>query len=343
MPTSRELALMLLHGTPVDRVMTLLMAQYPNLPDDAKRARNTAYQVVLQLCKYEDRVRNPDYFAYLETLENHFPEEIDLLRQKSLLRQWGHHRHRYKGMWHGEPELKRLMHDAPNPLRAPFSEFVLPQEVYNMSAMVCRMRAQERQLHTNVSAERVHLDPPTALRIVEQAIAIATEFSGEIDSVRTWYKLVNCMGILSGRRNYEIYCSLDWEPVPGREYQAYVSGLAKEVEEPQEGGWIIPLLCPYPVFDKCMLAIRDFRELSGSASDLSSLSSPLLESMERVFGIHLTHSMKRNLYASVAFERRAVNQFLGGQGAKTYWVNRALGLKMTYIPTVMSYQLINDL
>lgn len=333
---------MLLHGTPVDRVVSLLMEQYPDLPDDARRACGTAHQVIVQLCKYEDRVRNPEYGVFLDRLESRFPGPVHIIRSKPLLRQWGYHRQQYRGPWQKAHEFRQAMEDAPNPLRAPYSDFILPQEVYDMASDIRRERSLQRQQHININPDLLHLSASTANWIVQKAIMTATEFQPPVDSNREWLHMVNTLGILSGRRNYEIYKSLEWQPVQGLEYQAFVGGLCKD-NHLSTGGTIIPLLCSYDVFDKCMRGIRAFKTVIGSASDNSGFSNQLLSSMEKYYEIHLTHSMRRNLYASVAYERRAFNQFLGGQGAKTYWMNCALGLYMERPPAVLSYQLINGL
>ena len=218
------------------------------------------------------------------------------------------------------------------PCDAIFHSFQLPTDISNERFKQDRNRAKLNQEH-RLKAKSAYKISETELEEMFEVASDVVRFAPDISSTKKYYEVVVALQLVSGRRNYEIMNSLDYQPGPqGYQYQTTVSGICKktidELVEGIEEEYVIPLTVEYRLFKNAMDAVRKFKPLRGlSPSEVnSSYGASILAASNRLFGRRLTHSQKRNLYVEKAYKMRNVNQFCVGEQScsKHRWAARAL-------------------
>lgn len=335
---------MLQHGVPVDRVLTLLLQPYVNLPEDATKAAVMVSAVRRVLLSSEDNI-DPQYDINLERLLEHESltekdEQVILkLVDSNRFQQNRFHQQSRNSNIFSNPDLNDMFW-AHSPLLPCYEEFRLPPEIADMSVYAQKQRARERL--TNISPHYI-ISNETRQHIVEMCIEFAHS-TFQITHKKEWKKAVLALGILSGRRNLEIIKSLTVYPVINKPFQAKITGLLKKPFQEDEQK-TIPLLCEYAVFERLLWLMRHFWTPEGTPDEISHrISKGLLEKSIQWFDQKITHTIKRNIYADAAYERRQLNQFLQDTGksySRNHWIAAALGIYLED-RTLDRYQIIID-
>lgn len=210
-------------------------------------------------------------------------------------------------------------------------EFVLPESLLKERKRQLMERAMQDQRHERKSRAEYTFELADANAYLSAAnVQLKKAFDkAALTKHDEYYDLVVALQLVSGRRNYEIMKSLIVSKA-SHPYQATVSGICKRdslrdyAYEPQN----IPLLCPFDLFESCLVILREFQEFYGTSSQTNSfVSGRIASASKRVFGRKLTHTQKRNIYVELAYLRREEeNHFLIGNQScsKAVWVARAL-------------------
>jgi hypothetical protein len=205
-------------------------------------------------------------------------------------------------------------------VREPFSQFVLPAEMWKTVTNEHRQRVSDRNHYQKKNGEQVQIS-------MEEADAMVKKATDYITSGADWTKrangnrLLGALCLLTGRRRWELYHTLHMRCVPDNDYQAEVRGICK-VHAHKAMQWIrIPLLAPYPLI---VQGICQARKITGRTMD--QLTSGNL------FGKSMNHTTYRNLYTELAWrDRETKNKFRIGDEACSplYWKSYALGVSVS--------------
>lgn len=202
-------------------------------------------------------------------------------------------------------------------VRDPFSDFVIPEAMWKDVLRESRDVIKNRNHYKKQNGEKVQISLTEADEMVEKAINYITsgaDWTKPCNSSR----LMDALGLLTGRRRWEIYNTLHMRCVPDNDYQAEVRGLCK-VHTHQSMQWSrIPLLAPYHLI---VQGICQARKIPGKKQgDLCS---------GNLFGKSMNHTTKRNLYTELAWrDRETKNKFMIGDVSCSplYWRAHALGV-----------------
>ena len=234
---------------------------------------------------------------------------------------------------------------AITPVQAPFYDFKLPAEIGELRRKRVNENDEARQAHKIGEKSTYEISVIDAIGIVEKAREVILD---NIGSITDWYNNVAAIQILSGRRTYEVICSLFYTPA-SLPFQANVVGIAKKHQLKVDGyeQHTIPLLCPYSEFEKAMDRIRQYKPYNPDTDDATEItpmhSRSIATATKRLFGRRLNHTQKRNLYAEMAWRRRHIeNLFLIGEQScsKHTWFSRALCHDFN-LETTSRYQILN--
>ena len=218
-----------------------------------------------------------------------------------------------------------------DPLDQIISDFRLPVSIVTLAITKEKERAVEARHHNRKARESYTVTRDELDSIHAKAKMILDEVH-VITNEKDYWDLVFAVGVVSGRRIFEILSKLAYRQGPG-DYQAYVTGIAKKqwqiaMNIGQEIEYPIPLTVPYVLFEKGMNLIRGHRSYEGmDCSQVSKATSTKEQTASnRCVGKVLTHTQKRNLYLEKAFRDREVNRFYVGEDScsKTQWYINAL-------------------
>lgn len=164
--------------------------------------------------------------------------------------------------------------------------------------------------------------------IVEKARSKVIQTSAKGMTKRLYAELVASLMILTGRRLVEICKTLTLYPVENEEFQARVSGIAKtRIGQPTSEVAVIPLLAPFEVLQDALLRIREFRQFFTNEECALKVSPCSSRACVRLFGLKLSHTVRRNIYLEAAYLRREEeNHFLVNDKSvpRRQWMNMAL-------------------
>lgn len=119
--------------------------------------------------------------------------------------------------------------------------------------------------------------------------------------------------ILTGRRKWELCNTLEMRSSYVSDYQAIVSGIAKDFSR-QNLERPIPLLAPIATVAKGIVKLRKYKHVMGD----------YCQSMKSKRFPKLSHTMYRDIYCKRAWRDRAINQFMPQQCSEIYWCSQAL-------------------
>jgi hypothetical protein len=226
-----------------------------------------------------------------------------------------------------DQELKDI-----KPVKSYMYEFLLPQEIVTDAMHQNHLAMVEAQTHQRQPLETYHMTEAEAINIIETSIAVLHE--NLVEEKDYWKNLV-ALQIVSGRRNYEILMSLEYNR-SSHPYQANVKGILKKKQMGEKDGvvYTIPLLCTYDLFQKAMNRFRDIKDIYGTSKEISSMiGGKLNTACRRLFGRNLTHTQKRNVYSEMAWRRRLTeNHYLidDQSCSKSMWIINALAHDVTF-------------
>lgn len=202
-------------------------------------------------------------------------------------------------------------------VRDPFSDFVIPREMWKEVLSESRAVIKNRNHYQKQNGEKVQIT-------MAEADEMVTKATNYITSGADWtkpcnaFRLLDGLGLLTGRRRWEIYNTLHMRCVPDNDYQAEVRGLCK-IHTHKSMEWSrIPLLAPYPLI---VQGICQARKTTGKQMDQLRDGG--------LFGKSMNHTTKRNLYTELAWrDRETKNKFMIGDASCSplYWRAHALGV-----------------
>lgn len=194
-----------------------------------------------------------------------------------------------------------------------YYEFVPTPEMNVEIAKYSKSLVIKNHKHNHKSKERYNFPADE----VDDAIFRATTFCNS-DTV-DWTKkknslqLLEALCLLTGRRKWELCKTLKMRSSPISDYQAVVSGIAKDIKTGEEER-VIPLLAPIATVAKGIVNLRKIDHQMGSYSQPAGT---------KLFP-KLNHTTFRDLYCKRAWRDRAVNQFMPEQCSELYWCSQAL-------------------
>lgn len=194
-------------------------------------------------------------------------------------------------------------------IRDPFYDFVCPETIINAAASDKKKKIEENHDHKTHKPQDYHFTEEEIDDHVQKAIDF-------IDSDLDWsrrsnsLRLLEAIGLLTGRRKWEIASCLKIRTVPGFDYQAEVRGIGKKLFDAE---WTrIPLLAP---IDKVVAAISKARRYAHVKGAYCS--------GKKLFP-RLTHTRYRDIYCKRAYRDRQQNGFHPESCSEIWWKTRAL-------------------
>jgi hypothetical protein len=328
------------------RAIDDLLKNYDNTRLDAIAVYSTWVRT-RQLIVRNDDNKDPEYTKHISELVELVTDRGDAEKLLKLLDSPLRDQHRIQQQ--KLPFLKGRRIDrilkAITPVLPSFYDFKLPRRIVEQRMQRVRENDEARQAHQIGDKAAYEISDNDAIRMIDKAREVILD---NIGSITDWYNNVAAIQILSGRRTYEVICSLLYTPASSP-YQANVVGIAKSNSLKVDGyeQHTIPLLCPYADFEKAMDRIRQYKPYNPETDDATEItpmhSRSISTATKRLFGRRLNHTQKRNLYAEMAWKRRNIeNMFLIGNQScsKHTWFSRALchGFNMD---TTARYQILN--
>jgi len=177
----------------------------------------------------------------------------------------------------------------------PFYDFKMPQEVAIDYKLKCHDRSNDNHAHQRRDQSTYHFGEEEINSMIEEAIEYCQsdrDWNQKANSCR----LLEAVGLLTGRRKWELASTLKIRSVADNDYQAEVRGISKALFT-DETWRRIPLLAPISVIVSAISKIRRCHHESGKYG-----------AGKRLFP-KLTHTRYRDIYASKTYELRAVNKF----------------------------------
>lgn len=177
----------------------------------------------------------------------------------------------------------------------PFYDFKMQESVVKDCGWMQDERVVQNHSHTRKDQSNYHFSQEEIDQMINDAIIYC-------ESDQDWSKrccslrLLEAVGLLTGRRKWELSSTLKIRSVPESDYQAEVRGMAKTLFA-EEDWRRIPLLAPISVIVSAISKIRRYHHVSGDYS-----------ATKRLFP-KLTHTKYRDIYASKAYEQRDINKF----------------------------------
>lgn len=303
--------------------------------DPLKQARAiyTYWSSVRQAIVHDDNNRDIEYFNKMGDIYEEASSEEDKSRIFTLTYAPLHVQHRIQIQ--KKPYLvsrsldKKLKHIRP--VKSEFYDFILPEEIQIEREVLQYNRDVEEQEHKRKDASFYEVSEFEAEDIIHKALEVITDENFNRDSLSDYFRNVVALQILTGRRNYEIMVSAEFQPVSGMEYQASVIGIRKKMtlSGEDEEVFTIPLLCKFGHMYKAFTRIREFSHPDHlTPSELNTaFSKDLAKATLDLFGRRLTHTQKRNIYSEMAWRKRETqNQYLIGSQScsKQLWLTHAL-------------------
>jgi hypothetical protein len=232
------------------------------------------------------------------------------------------------------------------PMFASYYDFVFPATYQQAMKEWKLKRIKDKQTHKARDKEFYTITKSDIATILETSTKVMEV--GGIRNKTEYFKAVNAVQMISGRRTIEVVKLLEYKPAE-HVFQVKVKGLAKQGGFPSSDDEFItiPLLCEFYLFKRKMDEIRAFWDVS--VMDNKAVDHLIGQNIRRwskkMFGRMLSHTQKRNIYSEIAWSTREKNGFQIGEDScsKYVWVAKALGHEINYnaISTTQAYQVMN--
>ena len=201
-----------------------------------------------------------------------------------------------------------------------FYDFILPEPILRDAFNYAKEKRTARMLQSDGKQYNF------TVADVDHMIRVArSELATNIVKPRNYFNVIAALGLLSGRRTYEIAKTLQYSPGP-TPLQATVSGINKGHALKSEEFHTIPILTTYESFASAMDKLRAFRTVEGMCDDspMASVRHGVAVATKRLFGRSLSHTQKRNLYSEMAYRDKENSGFMTQGCSKGAWVKLAL-------------------
>jgi hypothetical protein len=179
--------------------------------------------------------------------------------------------------------------------KAPFYDFKMPESVSVDRTIRGRERSRENHAHQRRDQSLYRFSEEEINDMMKEAIEYCQsdqDWGKKVNSCR----LLEAVGLLTGRRKWELASALKIRSVPDNDYQAEVRGITKTLFC-DESWRRIPLLAPISVIVSAISKIRRYAHNPGKYNAANQLFPKL------------THTRYRDIYASKAYDQRDLNQF----------------------------------
>ena len=167
--------------------------------------------------------------------------------------------------------------------------------------------------HNHKSKERYNFPDDEVDDVIFRATAFCNQENVDWTKKKNSLQLLEALCILTGRRKWELCSTLKMRSSPISDYQAVVSGIAKDIKSGEEER-VIPLLAPIATVAKGIVNLRKIQHKMGSYSQPAGT---------KLFP-KLNHTTFRDLYCKRAWRDRAINKFMTEQCSELYWCSQAL-------------------
>lgn len=259
-----------------------------------QRVFSNVRKVILRTPEYERSKWREEVPAELRTKPGHYVHWITTNKRHPLYEE-------LKGF--------RVMQD-------PFYEFDCPEETKKERQAGDRVHLDRHNTHQKKPREFYHF---TEEEIDQMRIKAIDYIQSDVDTTKlcNFGRMLACLSLLTGRRKWELACTLKMRTVKDQPFQAEVSGIAKGFDEQDE--WFrIPLLAPFAVVITGVVKARRYPKIKMGRYGPTS---------NNFFGRPMTHTMYRDIYSETAYkERLTVNHFRVGDEScgPSYWRQKAL-------------------
>lgn len=194
-----------------------------------------------------------------------------------------------------------------------FYEFVLPPQVGTTAKQIEQRSVLAR--HGGTHSRRTARLTNQQLGAIESTCVNIVHAVPRLDRLSPSDVADLCLALMvvTGRRLSEVLYTASFGPVPSQPYQSIVTGLLKDMDG--DGIHRIPLVMDYTPIHHAMICLRN--HANTATGERARVRGPI------VFGVKLTHTERRNVYAELCWQRRNVNGFAMGC-SKVLFTNKAL-------------------
>lgn len=196
-------------------------------------------------------------------------------------------------------------------VKDPYYEFKTPEPILLASGEDLKQRIQEKHQH---KIRKTKEDYHFAEEEIDDMIQVATDYC-KID--QNWkiksnsLRLTEALGLLTGRRKWEILSTLKIRSVPDNLFQAEVSGLCKRFRD--DFWYKIPLLAPIDVIIMGLCKVRQYTSHTQGRYSSCKMLFPRLH-----------HTSYRDIYTKRAYRDRHINKFHPDSCSELWWGTMAL-------------------
>lgn len=198
----------------------------------------------------------------------------------------------------------------------PFYEFVCPEAIKALAVDDRKKDKIAHNKHEKRPRETYHFTTHEIEEMIQQAYHYILQ-ADKCTRRMHYTMMLDALSLVSGRRKWELSCTLKVKSVPDKEYQACVTGICKNLNF-EEKWIIIPLLIPFNDFVVGLVKLRAYPNIAlGKYYGKRLFPNKLM-----------THTHFRNVYINTAFTKRLTqNYFLIGNEScgPAYWRSQALG------------------
>jgi hypothetical protein len=175
------------------------------------------------------------------------------------------------------------------------------------------MILMDNHRHSRKIVERYNFTDSEMDEMIKQARALCENEELDWTKRKNSLNMLEACCLLTGRRKWELCKTLQMRSSYVSDFQAVVSGIAKDLKSGKEER-VIPLLAPIAVVAKGIVKLRRYDHKMGDYYQTK---------MAKIFP-KMTHNTFRDLYCKRAWRDRAINQFMPEKCSEIFWCSQAL-------------------
>jgi hypothetical protein len=308
----------------VRRAKEMLMEAYPT--EETADAGYGMWKSVRSYILSKEEYRNFFFFNQVQALVPKAPTRKDQLSLEALSHctlAVQHNIIRRQSKYLDDEELDAVLKTL-RPVANEFYEFTCPEEISSIANDNVLQRREDTLNRAIRPPEEYVVSHEDTLSILEKCIQTVLETT-TVSTKNEYYKLVQALCVITGRRVNEIMKNVIMEPMPNA-YQAKVTGLSKK-RSVTDIPVVIPLLMEYRDVKRALDAVRsfwDFSDVSNMDMNKRISRNSMNTIAKRFFGRKFDHTQKRNFYVEIAYRNRHENDFYPNT-MKSHWAQLALG------------------
>jgi len=218
-----------------------------------------------------------------------------------------------------DKELDKELHEV-RPCKVVMYRFKTPNHIIEAYRSNRKERVKSQHNHQNKDAAAYNVSHEEIDSFVKTAREV---MATPVRDGQQYHECSAALGLVTGRRNFEILKTATIAPVEGFSYQAKVSGIAKRkfMDDPV---FTIPLLCPYKEVEHALQSLRNYRQIDGNCEQAGKHYEGITRATRRLFKRSLDHTEKRSIYIEHAYVNRENNGFMANGCSKKMWNKMAL-------------------